>query len=233
MLGSFVLSVGLSLSAYRAKSVSSGQRISSAPTASAVPSEYQSEYQSSVDAARAALNLPFEREELKRKLLRVCAACNRGFGASALDRASCDALLGQLTCLNPCAEPTDGVSGCASGVEWVGRGFENRDYENGASARLELSPCGFCCCYLPTFPLPDTHDVTGSPPSAGFTVGAQGPLDGVWRLIYTNATDVLSLDVNPIAGIGPISQEITLPDRVVNVIVSATWLLAPAPLALP
>ena len=47
---------------------------------------------------------------------------------------------------------------------------------------------------------------------------ANGPLEGVWRLIYTNASDVLSLDVSPIAGVGPISQEIRLPDSIVNVI---------------
>ena len=181
MLAYLFFSVGFSL---RGPAFSSGRRVGTltASAESAVPSEYQSE-SSALDAARAALNLPFERDELKRKLLRVCAVCNRGFGASTLDRSNVDSLLEQLISLNPCVEPTAGVTGCASGVEWIGRGFENRDdYEN------------------------------------GFTVGAQGPLDGVWRLVYTNATDVLSLDVNPIAGVGPIWQEVTLPDRVVNVI---------------
>ena len=32
------------------------------------------------------------------------------------------------------------------------------------------------------------------------------------------ATDVLALDANPLAGVGPISQEISLPARVVNVV---------------
>jgi hypothetical protein len=136
-----------------------------------------------VEASRRALDEPFERADLKGQLLRTCAACNRGFGASAMDRSNVDSILARLSELNPCAEPTAGVTGCPSGVEWVGRGFENRDDY-----------------------------------ASGFTIGAQGPLDGVWRLIYTNASDVLSLDVNPIAGVGPISQEITLPDSVVNVI---------------
>ena len=78
-----------------------------------------------------------------------------------------------------------------------------------------------------------TSGITGSPSGAewvgrgfeqrddyesGFVVGAQGPLDGIWRLVYTNASDVLSLDANPIAGVGPIFQEYTLPSSVVNVI---------------
>ena len=156
-----------------------GQRRTRLPMAvDAAPTEYQEE--SAVDAARALLNRPFEREELKGQLLRVCAACNRGFGASAFDRASIDSILERLTRLSPTADPTAGMVGSAANA-WVGRGFEQRD-------------------------VPNPEDP------------AVRPLNGNWRLVYTNATDVLSLDANPLAGVGPISQEISLPAKVVNVI---------------
>lgn len=131
-------------------------------------------------ASRVALDAAYQRDALKLSLLRVCAACNRGFGASALDRASVDSLLARLCGTCPCEEPTAGLRGSDAAERWVGRGLENADWSDGTVAN--------------------------------------GPLDGVWRLIYTNATDVLSLDVNPVAGVGPISQEIRLPDSVVNVI---------------
>lgn len=146
-----------------------------------------------VASQRAGLMSTLERDELKLKLLRLCAACNRGFGASALDRSSVDSIIERLKCLSPTAEPTAGVAGSESAERWVGRGLENADWSDGTVSN--------------------------------------GPLEGVWRLVYTNATDVLSLDVSPIAGVGPISQEITLPDGVVNVIElypRATSLLPPS-----
>jgi hypothetical protein len=133
-----------------------------------------------VTESRDSLKAALERDALKGRLLRVCAACNRGFGASALDRASVDSLLDRLCRVDPCEEPTAGVTGSDAAERWVGRGLESAGWSDGTVAN--------------------------------------GPLDGVWRLVYTNATDVLSLDVNPVAGVGPISQEISLPDRVVNVI---------------
>ena len=148
VLVSFVSPAGVALSG--------GQQGRTHPIASA-PTEYQEE--STVDAARALLNRPFEREQLKGQLLRVCAACNRGFGASALDRASVDSILERLTRLSPTADPTAGVAGSTTGP-WVGRGFEQRDVTNAEDP-------------------------------------ATRPLNGNWRLVYTNATDVLSLDANP------------------------------------
>ena len=147
---------------------------------SPIPHLLELEESAAVASQREALISTMERSELKLQLLRLCAACNRGFGASALDRLSVDSIITQLSCLSPFAEPTAGVAGSDSAERWVGRGFENADWSDGTVMN--------------------------------------GPLEGVWRLIYTNATDVLSLDVNPIAGVGPISQEISLPDGVVNVI---------------
>ena len=173
-IASFVSPVGVALSGGQQQ-----QRRTRLPMAvDAAPTEYQEE--SAVDAARALLNRPFEREQLKGQLLRICAACNRGFGASAFDRASVNGLLERLTPLSPTADPTAGMVGSAANA-WVGRGFEQRD-------------------------LPNPED----PPVL--------PLNGNWRLVYTNATDVLSLDANPFAGVGAISQEISLPNTVVNVI---------------
>jgi len=136
--------------------------------------------QTSFAEERRLLEGRLMRDALKLQLLRVCAACNRGFGASALDRANVDSLLNKLSELNPCVDATAGVAGSEQAERWVGRGLENADWADGTVA--------------------------------------DGPLEGVWRLVYTNATDVLSLDVNPIAGVGPICQEIRLPDSVVNVI---------------
>ena len=60
-----------------------------------------------------------------------------------------------------------------------------------------------------------------SPRAAKTTIDTRGP---------AAFPKTLSADLRAYADqFGPISQEITLPDRVVNVIVSATWLLAPAP----
>jgi hypothetical protein len=173
VIASFVSPVGVALSGGQQQ-----QRRTLPMAIDAAPTEYQEE--SAVDAARALLNRPFEREQLKGQLLRVCAACNRGFGASALDRASVDGILERLTPLSPTLDPTAGMVGSAANA-WVGRGFEQRD-------------------------LPNPEDP------------AVRPLNGNWRLVYTNATDVLSLDANPLAGVGPISQEISLPAKVVNVI---------------
>ena len=135
----------------------------------------------SVAASRIGLMQRQEREDLKSQLLRVCATCNRGFGASLLDRACIGSLLLRLAAVNPAEDPTAGVAGSDGSVPgWKGRGLENSGELDGTIA--------------------------------------PGPLEGCWRLVYTNASDVLSLDVNPIAGVGPISQEVTLPDRVTNVI---------------
>lgn len=136
---------------------------------------------SSTEDVREALIARGEREGLKLQLLRVCAACNRGFGASMADRTNVDVLLAQLNQLNPTLDSTVGVTGSdAAAPAWRGRGLENSAESDGTIA--------------------------------------SGPLEGVWRLVYTNASDVLSLDVNPIAGVGPISQEISLPGSVTNVI---------------
>ena len=165
-IASFVSPVGVALSGGQQQ-----QRRTLPMAIDAAPTEYQEE--SAVDAARALLNRPFEREQLKGQLLRVCAACNRGFGASALDRASVDGILERLTPLSPTLDPTAGMVGSAANA-WVGRGFEQRD-------------------------LPNPEDP------------AVRPLNGNWRLVYTNATDVLSLDANPLVGVGPISQETLTP----------------------
>ena len=134
----------------------------------------------SIEAQRDSLKMQLERDTLKAQLFRVCAMCNRGFGASERDRASVSSILEQLCQTSPCSEPVAGVTGSEASKRWKGRGFE-LDYND------------------PTI--------------------ANGPLEGVWRLIYTNATDVLSLDSNPFfAGVGEVSQEISLPNRIVNVI---------------
>lgn len=133
-----------------------------------------------ITSQRDALQSALERDALKLQLLRACAACNRGFGASALDRSRVDVMLSRLSSACPSTEPTSGVAGSDAATRWVGRGLENADWSDGTVA--------------------------------------DGPLEGVWRLIYTNATDVLSLDASPLAGVGDISQEFSLPDSVVNVI---------------
>jgi hypothetical protein len=134
----------------------------------------------SVAQQRDALKLSLERDSSKTQLFRACAACNRGFGASDLDRQNVNFLLEELIRMNPCDDATTGVKGTNAAERWVGRGLELSDWSDGTVAN--------------------------------------GPLEGVWRLIYTNASDVLALDSNPIAGVGPISQEITLPGDVVNII---------------
>lgn len=48
--------------------------------------------------------------------------------------------------------------------------------------------------------------------------GFVAPLAGRWRLVYTSASDVLSLDASPVAGVGAIFQEIAPPSSVTNVI---------------
>lgn len=65
-----------------------------------------------------------------------------------------------------------------------------------------------------------------SSPTAGIVGGADPagvgleapPLAGCWRLVYTTATDVLSLDASPVAGVGAIYQLIEAPDAVTNII---------------
>lgn len=57
--------------------------------------------------------------------------------------------------------------------------------------------------------------------TAGFEGGADdggAPLAGLWRLIYTTANDVLSLDVSPIAGVGAVYQLFEPPSDVTNII---------------
>mgnify|MGYP006130526267 CR=1 FL=1 len=110
-IASFVSPVGVALSGGQQQ-----QRRTRPMAIDAAPTEYQEE--SAVDAARALLNRPFEREQLKGQLLRVCAACNRGFGASALDRASVDGILERLTPLSPTADPTAGMIGSAA-KQWL------------------------------------------------------------------------------------------------------------------
>ena len=134
----------------------------------------------SIAVQRASLEGTLLRDGLKLQLLRVCASCNRGFGASATQAASVSTLLDQLCDVNPCVDATAGIAGSEAAERWVGRGLEISDWSDGTVAN--------------------------------------GPLEGVWQLIYTNASDVLSLDSNPFAGVGPISQEISLPNSVVNVI---------------
>lgn len=121
---------------------------------------------------RVALERTLDRESLKTSLLRTCAACARGFGASPSDRRRVDAIIEKLSLMPPDAGPTRGLAG-SDGTLWAGRGFE----------------------------------------------GAQGgPLEGRWRLIYTDASDVLGLDINPFVGVGSVWQEISLPSTVDNVI---------------
>jgi len=132
-----------------------------------------------IEAQRNSLKAQLEREALRNQLFRVCAACNRGFGASERDRANVNVILASLVQTSPFVEPTSGIAGSEASKRWVGRGLELSDSDG--------------------------------------TV-ADGPLEGVWRLIYTNATDVLSLGANPLAGVGEISQHIALPDSIVNVI---------------
>jgi len=47
---------------------------------------------------------------------------------------------------------------------------------------------------------------------------APPPLEGCWRLLYTDALDVLSLDASPVVGVGPIYQQISPPATVTNII---------------
>ena len=58
-------------------------------------------------------------------------------------------------------------------------------------------------------------------PSAGLENGEAAtvaPLAGCWRLIYTTANDVLSLDASPVAGVGAVYQLIEPPLAVTNII---------------
>ena len=146
---------------------------------SAGPQMALREQEQAIEQQRDSLKLTLERDEIKRRLLRICAACNRGFGASDNDRTAVNTLLRELEPMSPCDAPTAGVAD-SNNAPWLGRGLENSNWNDGTVAN--------------------------------------GPLEGVWRLIYTDARDVLSLDANPFAGVGPISQEITLPASVVNVI---------------
>ena len=62
-------------------------------------------------------------------------------------------------------------------------------------------------------PTPDaTAGITGGTP------GSSAPLVGCWRLVYTTANDVLSLDASPVAGVGPVYQLIERPNDVTNII---------------
>lgn len=128
-----------------------------------------------------ALKQSLERESIKQALLRVCATCSRGFGASATDRAAADGLIEKLVAMSPTAAPTDGIEGAEA--RWMGRGYDLR-YDDEESAE-----------------------------AAGGS-----PLEGRWRLVYTDALDVLGLDASPLVGVGPIYQDICLPGTVTNVI---------------
>lgn len=101
------------------------------------------------------------RATLKAELLRLAAACNRGFGATRADRERMATLFSALEGLSPTPEATTGISSGAIGP---------------------------------------------------------APLDGCWRLVYTTASDVLSLDASPVAGVGPIYQLIEAPGDVTNII---------------
>jgi len=133
----------------------------------------------SLKAQRAELESQLERGSVKQRLLRLFAACNRGFGATPADRRLADSLIQTLCKLRPSGDLTAGIS--VEGSEaahyaedgaWMGRGYDLRTddagIEDAAKERM--------------------------------------PLAGVWRLVYTDAPDVLSLDANPIAGVGPIYQ---------------------------
>jgi hypothetical protein len=52
----------------------------------------------------------------------------------------------------------------------------------------------------------------------GDEAGGTCPLSGCWRLIYTTASDVLSLDASPAAGVGAVYQLIEPPHAVTNII---------------
>eukprot|EP00558_Chaetoceros_sp_UNC1202_P010089 CAMPEP_0197241574 /NCGR_PEP_ID=MMETSP1429-20130617/7572_1 /TAXON_ID=49237 /ORGANISM="Chaetoceros sp., Strain UNC1202" /LENGTH=283 /DNA_ID=CAMNT_0042701431 /DNA_START=61 /DNA_END=912 /DNA_ORIENTATION=+ len=101
-----------------------------------------------------------ERDEIKRKLLLLCASYDRGFGASKKARDQVDDLIQQLELANP--TPVD-----------ASRGVDG----NGSSTPDEGPP----------------------------------PLEGIWRMVWTTALDVLSLAASPIATPGAIYQVIEPP----------------------
>lgn len=55
------------------------------------------------------------------------------------------------------------------------------------------------------FDVPDSREATAAP-----------AIQGRWRLVYTDALDVLGLDASPFASVGPIYQSISLPSTVTN-----------------
>lgn len=137
-----------------------------------------------------ALALGWRRDALKQDLLKVCAGCGRGFGASASDRrnvAAKIAELGESAC--PDVVATAGIEGGDSMSRWMGRGFDLR-YDDPSSAEAD-----------------DLQQ-------------PRAPLGGRWRLVYTSAADVLGLDTSPFVAIGDIYQDIEVgePSTVTNVI---------------
>ena len=102
--------------------------------------------------------------ELKRELISTAAACDRGFGAGAADRARVGSLLSALVTLNPPKNPTRG-----------------------------LFPYNY----------PDESEAS---------------LAGCWRMIYTDAYDVLSLAASPLTLLQGIYQVIDSSGKSANVI---------------
>jgi hypothetical protein len=99
--------------------------------------------------------------DLKSKLLRLCASYDRGFGASPSARKEVDEIIDQMKTLNPTSLD-------------AARGIEGGDN----SASFEQGP---------------------------------PPLQGIWRMVWTTALDVLNLAASPVASPGAIYQVIEPP----------------------
>jgi hypothetical protein len=97
-----------------------------------------------------------EIQNLKLKLLKLCASYDRGFGATPRSRKQVEEIINQLELMNP--TPVDAAKG-----------------------------------------------VDGSYPIGSI------PLEGIWRMVWTTALDVLNLGGNPLATPGAIYQKITPP----------------------
>lgn len=66
---------------------------------------------SDVDTANPVANgaSPYELKEMKSKIFSMCAACDRGFGASSSDRTAVEELLMSIAAFNPTVNATLGV----------------------------------------------------------------------------------------------------------------------------
>jgi len=125
-------------------------------------------FQNPIDGAIKAA----ERDSLKRSLLKLAAAYDRGYGSTASSRKAVDEIIDRLESLNPTVDASRGISGKGDEVS---------------------------------------------------------PLAGIWRMVWTTASDVYTLASSPIATVGSIYQVIVPPiaTNIIDFIPRAQALLPP------